>query len=334
MNAVFVTTNGQKAIDNAYDSKTQNKLKEELHFFDLVAGKEQLAQKKEDLAKVDYIFSTWGMLDLSKEEIAQYLPNLKAVFYAAGSVQYFAKSFLAQGTRVFSAFAANAVPVAEYTVSQIILANKGFYLSSLLYKRGDHQAAKAYAQTLPCNYGVKVGIIGAGMIGKLVIQMLKSYQVEVMVFDPFLPEEKAAELGVTKASLEEIFSQCQVISNHLANNAQTVGMLHYGLFSKMKKNAAFINTGRGAQVVEADLVRALKEEPYRTAVLDVTFPEPVQEGHEFYQLDNVFITPHIAGSMGNEVSRMGQYMYEEYCAVQKNASVKYEVTEEMLKTMA
>ena len=65
--------------------------------------------------------------DLTEEQIAEYLPSLKAVFYAAGSVQAFARPFLNRGIQVFSAWAANAVPVAEYTVAQIILAGKGFY---------------------------------------------------------------------------------------------------------------------------------------------------------------------------------------------------------------
>ncbi|MFR1477023.1 MAG: NAD(P)-dependent oxidoreductase [Hydrogeniiclostridium mannosilyticum] len=78
-----------------------------------------------------------------------------------------------------------------------------------------------------------------------------------------------------KNAAGEAVCRKQTISNHLANNPQTAGMLNYGLFRRMKPNATFINTGRGAQVVEADLVRA-EEEPGRTALLDVTDPvEPV-----------------------------------------------------------
>jgi phosphoglycerate dehydrogenase-like enzyme len=117
-------------------------------------------------------------------------------------------------------------------------------------------------------------------------------------------------MGVEKCTLERLFSECPVISNHLANNAQTRGLLDYQLFSRMGPYASFINTGCGAQVVEADLIRALKEEPGRCALLDVTDPEPPEQGHPFYSMDNVFLTPHIAGSMGNEVARMGAYMLE------------------------
>ena len=172
------------------------------------------------------------------------------------------------------------------------------------------------------------------MIGKLVIKMLKAYNLNVIVFDPFLPDEKAEELGVEKCGLSELFSRAFVVSNHLANNAQTVGMLNYECFSKMRENAVFINTGRGAQVVEDDLVRILSERPDLTALLDVTYPEPPVNGHPFYTLPNCLLTPHIAGSAGDEVSRMGEYMLEEYTLYIEGNPCKYEVSMEMLETMA
>ena len=281
-----------------------------------------------------YVFSTWGMPAFTEEEIKRCLPSLKAVFYGAGSVQFFAQPFLNCGVKVFSAWAANAVPVAEYTVAQIILANKGFFSSSRIAKTGNRKAAAENFHAYPGNYTVKIGIIGAGMIGKLVINMLKSYSLEVLVFDPFLPDEKADELKVKKASLETIFRECQVVSNHLANNEQTKGMLDGKLFETMLPYSTFINTGRGAQVVETDLITVLKERPDMTALLDVTFPEPPESDSELYTLPNCILTPHIAGSAGNEVRRMGEYMKAEYENFIQNELCKYEVTAEMLKTMA
>ena len=111
-------------------------------------------------------------------------------------------------------------------------------------------------------------------------------------------------------------------------------MLGGVLFEKMRPYATFLNTGRGAQVVEADLIRVLKERPDLTAILDVAFPEPPEEGSALYTLPNCILTPHIAGSSGNEVRRMGEYMKEEYQNFLNNNPCKYEVTLEMLKTMA
>ena len=222
-------------------------------------------------------------------------------------------------------------PVAEYTVAQIILANKGFF-KTMAYT--DRMAANKLTREHPGNYDVTVGIIGAGMIGKLVIQMLKAYQLDVVVFDPFLPDEKAKELGVKKVSLETLFAGCQVVSNHLANNEQTKHMLTGRLFETMRPYATFLNTGRGAQVVEADLIRVLQQRPDLTAVLDVTFPEPPIQGSPLYTLQNCILTPHIAGSLGNEVRRMGKYMEAEFRAFTQGTPCRYEVTLEMLETMA
>ncbi|MBR3965476.1 MAG: hydroxyacid dehydrogenase [Clostridia bacterium] len=299
-----------------------------------IVREDEMEDKRDVLRDAEYAFSTWGMPALSEEQIEEYLPSLKAVFYGAGSVQYFAKPYLNKGIKVFSAWAANAVPVAEYTVAEIILSGKGAFRTPKIFKSEGKDAAASFSGKNHGNYGGKIGLIGAGMIGSLVAEMLKAYRFEVLCFDPFLPSEKAERLGVKMASLEEIFSECQVISNHLANNAQTVGMLNYDLFSKMGSYTTFINTGRGAQVVEADLIRAMKEDTTRTALLDVTFPEPPESDSEFYTMDNIILTPHSAGSQADELYRMSEFMLREYYALRDGKDTKYEVSLKMLETMA
>lgn len=284
--------------------------------------------------EVEYIFSTWSMPVFSEEEIAACFPSLKAVFYAAGTVQAFAKPFLARGVSVFSAWAANGVPVAQYTLAQILLACKGFFATCRLTGQHRRPEAKEVMKKYPGNYGCKIGLIGVGMIGSMVAELLRGYHYEVLVFDPFCSEEKAARLGVKLCSLETIFSECQVISNHLANNPQTVGMLNGKLFDLMKESATFINTGRGAQVVESELAEVLSRKPYATAILDVTYPEPIEEGNPLWEMENVFLTPHIAGSQGDECHRMAEYMREEFLAFTAGKPTRYSVSEAMLATMA
>ncbi len=332
MKAIFLCKHSDKMFC-VYDEQTVSALKALVGIERKIYTKADIEENPAAFSHVEIIFSTWGMPKFTEEEIAAWLPRLKCVFYGAGTVQSFARPFLARGVKVFSAWAANAVPVAEMTVAQIVLANKGYYLTSRLC-RGGYAEAKAAFQKCRGNYGETVGIIGAGMIGKLVIQMLKAYKLRVLVFDPFLPDERAAELGVEKCDLKTLFERAFAVSNHLANNEQTKGMLGYDLFARMRENAVFINTGRGAQVVEDDLVRVLQERPDLTALLDVTDPEPPEEGHPFYTLPNCVLTPHIAGSAGDEVSRMGEYMLEECRAYLASEPTRYEVSEKMLETMA
>ncbi len=332
--AIFAAA--EKAIADAYGENTKALLFDALDFLPTYYTADALLDggAHPELGEVEYIFSTWGMPAPDEAQVASLFPKLKAIFYAAGTVQAFARPFLARGIKIFSAWGANAVPVAEVTVAEIVLANKGFFRT--MHRGGspkwsEHNAARPH----PGNFDTNVGIIGAGMIGSMVIEKLRDYRLNVKVFDPFLSEERAAALGAEKLEdLPELFAQCHVISNHLANNPQTVGMIDRLCFERMEDNAVFINTGRGQQVVEADMIAALKEKPGRTAILDVTWPEPPAPGSELYTMNNVILTPHNAGSIGREVARMGEYMCAEFEAYFSGGPTKYEVTEEMLKTMA
>lgn len=333
MRSIFLCEN-PTTFKNVYTEEQMARLVARADADATVYCRADLLTHPEKFADVRYVFSTWGMSELTEEEIARCLPSLQCVFYSAGTVQYFARPFLSRGVRVFSAWAANAVPVAEYAVAQIVLAGKGFFAYPALMRERKFAECNRLKKGFVGNYGERVGLIGVGMIGSMVAERLRGFDLEVCAFDPFLAPERAEALGLTLISLEEMFSTCRVVSNHLANNAQTKGMLNYDLFSRMLPYSTFINTGRGAQVVEDDLVRLLKERADVTAVLDVTDPEPPVAGHPFYSLPNCHLTPHIAGSLNAETHRMAEYMIEEYDHVTLGHPTSFEVTLKMLETMA
>ncbi len=294
---------------------------------------EDILARPADFADVEWIFSTWGMPCLEDAHLDA-MPHLKGVFYGAGSVQHFARPLLARGVRVFSAWQANAVPVAEFTVGQVLLANTGYFASMLLRSAGKMQEAIAVANTFPGNYGCRVGVLAAGVIGRMVIKALAARRLEVLVYDPYITEETAASLGARKASLEEIFATCQTVTNHIPNLPDNKRMLTAEHFASMLPNATFINTGRGAQVDDEGLIAALNAVPTRMALIDVTDPEILPEAHPFHSMPNVLLTPHIAGSLNDEVHRMADYMIEEYSRVVNGEKPLYEVNVKMLETMA
>ena len=111
-------------------------------------------------------------------------------------------------------------------------------------------------------------------------------------------------------------------------------MINKNHFSLMKQYTTFINTGRGAQVIEADMIEMLENDETKAAVLDVTYPEPPVPSSPLYSLRNVFLTPHIAGSLGNEVRRMGEYMLAECRSLDAGEKTRYSVSLKMLETMA
>ena len=200
MKAIFLCEKSDK-IFCVYDKNVLSELFQIVDIEKRVFTKADILSDPKSFCDVELIFSTWGMPKFTADEIRRYLPRLKWVFYGAGTVQSFAREFLECNVKVFSAWAANAVPVAEMTVSQIILANKGYFLTSRLFSTKGRNAAKQAFEACKGNYGQTVGIIGAGMIGKLVIKMLAQYNLNVVVFDPFLPDSVANELGVTKCTI-------------------------------------------------------------------------------------------------------------------------------------
>ncbi len=328
MKAAFMGAN-PGTFDRVYGEKQRAALAKTV---DLVPGV-FTDLRDERLRDVEAIFSTWGMLSPNEDEIREYLPQLRYVFYAAGTVQGFARPFLNCGVRVFSAWQANAVPVVQFAFAQILLALKGFFPAQALTRESRARAAEVQTH-YPGVFDAKVGLLGCGAIGSRVAEMLKPMDVEVWVFDPFLSDERAASLGVEKHSLDEIFAECDVVSNHLANLPATVGIIRREHLLSMKPYSTFINTGRGPQLDERDLFDMLTLDPTRWALLDVMTDEGNSDFNPLNALPNCRITPHIAGSTGNEVRRMADYMIEECKKILLGEACRYEVSESMLDTMA
>lgn len=283
-----------------------------------VYRKRDILAAPEKFQDMEYIFSSWGMTAFSKEEIKQYLPNLKAIFYAAGSVKHFGKEFIENGVQIYTATKINGQPVAEFVTAQIILANKGYYQSTRTYRKLWHirQYSKCYchASKRTGNYKAKIGIIGCGNIGRKVMELLSHYELNIYYYDPYVEEETVKEYGAKRLSMEEIFRQCDVITTHLPNIPELNDVINYSLLSLMKDNATFINTGRGAQINEDDLVKVMKEKPNACALLDVTKQDPLKYPRitKLMRRKNIFVSPHIAGSLGEEFNRMVEYVYEIY----------------------
>jgi len=282
-----------------------------------------------------YIFSTWYMPVYSQEEIKNIFPNLQCIFYAAGTVKYFAEPFLNNGIRVFSAASANGVPVAEFTAAQIILANKGYYQAQRKYRNVVWPfrltKAREITENKAGNYGSNIGIIGCGAIGSMVIKLLRPYKLNIFVYDPYVSDEKIETLGAKRCELNDLFRICDVISNHLPDIESTRNLIDYRLLSQMKPWATFINTGRGRQIVEKDLAKVMRKNKGMCALLDVTAHEPLFPWSPLLFCKNIFRTPHIAGSISNEFGRMVQYMIEAYHHVLSKRPCQYEVSIESLK---
>jgi phosphoglycerate dehydrogenase-like enzyme len=261
------------------------------------------------LGQIDVLLSGWGGPHLDRRFL-ELAPNLKAVFYGAGSIRYMlSEDFFQRQIVVTTANVMNAIPVAEFSLAHILLGLKGAW-------RQARETKKRRAFLLPQlpvagAYRSTVGLVSLSTIGRLVRQRLEPFDVRVLAFDPTIDDDEALTLDVEMISMEELFSSSDVVSLHAPEIPETMGMITGTLLASMKPGATFINTARGAIVREGEMIEVLRARPDLTAILDVTDPEPPLPASALFDLPNVVLTPHIAGSLDGECERMGRWMADE-----------------------
>ncbi|CAM3021424.1 hydroxyacid dehydrogenase [Rariglobus hedericola] len=272
--------------------------------------------------QAEAIFSGWGMAKMD-EEFLDFFPNLKIVFYGAGTIRSFAtEAMWARGIRVTTSARANAESVSEFSLAQILLSLKRAWSQALAFRE---KRTDPFTQPAPGNVGSTVGLISLGVIGRLVAERLRSYQHEVIAYDPFIDPELAAELNVKLVSLEEVFERSDVVSCHTPLLDATRGMLQRQHFVAMKRGASFINTARGGVVDEDAMCEVLAHRTDLFALLDVTVLDEPRPDSLLRTLPNVLITPHIAGCLGPECRRMGQLMVDELDLYLAGRPLRYEL---------
>jgi phosphoglycerate dehydrogenase-like enzyme len=282
------------------------------------------------LADVEIVFSGWGGPKIDTAFLAA-APHLRAFFYGAGATGgMIAPEAYTRGLIVTSAAHANAIPVAEYTVGAICLALKQvFRLQRELHATGTYRRTTD-TDHLAGAYGSTVGLISLGAIGRIVIPRLRAAlpDVQILAHDPFVTPEGAEALGVELVALDDLFTRAHVVSLHTPWLPETERLIRGSHFAAMKPGATFLNTARGAVVAEDEMLVVMAQRPDLTALLDVTHPEPPAPGSPLYTLPNVFLTPHIAGSVGDECRRMGRYMLEELRRYLSGQPLRYQIRPE------
>lgn len=284
--------------------------------------------------QVEVLLGGWGMQELT-EEVLDKLPNLKVIFYAAGTMKGIVTDGVwKRGIRITTANQANAQPVAEFALGQILIAMKNTYALARQVKENQGYLIGPMRDDITGLYQTTVGITSLSAIGKQVIQLLKPFDVNIQVYDPYGTEEVADQLGVSLISLETLFASSDVVTIHTPLLPDTEKMVNKDLLASMKQNTTLINTARGGLIDEEALVAVLKDRTDLTAVLDVTNPEPPEKGSVMYDLDNIVLTPHIAGSAGAERKRLGDAMAGEIAQYLEKDQLSFEVTEDMFNKMA
>ncbi|MFB6848467.1 hydroxyacid dehydrogenase [Streptomyces sp. NPDC056373] len=275
------------------------------------------------LASAEVLITGWGCPHLDTGVLTA-APRLGAVLHAAGSVRSLVGEALwERGVTVSSAVTGNALPVAEYTLAMILLLGKDAFDHRERFRRTHtHPGPSETAAT--GNLGRRVGVIGASRVGRRLLELLRPFDLTVLLHDPYVSPAEAAALGAESLSLEDLLRRSDIVSLHAPDIPATRHMLDRDRLALVRDGGVLVNTARGALVDHEALTDELVSGRLR-AVLDVTDPEPLPAGSPLYQLPNVFLTPHIAGSLGNELERLGHIVVEELERVAAGAPLAHEV---------
>lgn len=262
------------------------------------------------LSDVEILITGWGCPKIGLD-VLEAAPNLRAIIHAGGVISDKLPPIPAGRSIVGSnAGDANGRPVAEYTLAMVLLANKQAFESSHLYGRRRAEIDREQEFPEAGNYQKTVGLVGASRIGRNVAKLLQPFQLEVLFYDPYLTSGDAAALGVERVSLEELMNRSDVLSVHVPVTPETTGMIGAPELALLRDGATVINTARG-EIMDQTALEAELVSGRINAILDVAVPDVLPADHVFYDLPNVFLTPHIAGSMGTELLRMGDHIVAE-----------------------
>jgi phosphoglycerate dehydrogenase-like enzyme len=300
---------------------------EPLHEFASVDARQVLAQ-------IDVLVTGWGSPYISADVLAA-APRLKLVAHAAGTV----KSLLdpiayERGVLVTNAVDANAIPVAEFTLAAIIMANKRVLEFRDLYRADRRRRSSHALMDQPIgNYRRTIGIVGASRIGRRVIGLLENLDCDVLLYDPFVAGDDPVAASVELVALDALMARSDVVSLHAPSLPETRGMIGAGQLKLMRDGATFINTARGALVDEAALVAELVTGRI-SAVIDVTDPEIPPAGSPLFELPNVLLTPHMAGAVGSERARLGRLVADEVERFVRGEPLRFAVEPKLLERLA
>ncbi|MET8340851.1 hydroxyacid dehydrogenase [Streptosporangium canum] len=264
------------------------------------------------LAEAEVLLTSWGA-PLLDQEALRGAPNLRAVVHAAGSIKHHVTAACwERGLAVSSAAAANAVPVAEYTTAAIVMANKRVFPIRARFREAPAVQGPDWMPIYPQmgNYDKVIGVVGCSTIGRLVIEAVNRMGMRVLVYDPYLDPIEAARLGAVPVDLDTLVSDSDVVTLHAPATPETSHMMDGRRLSLMRDGATLINTARGS-LVDTDALTAELSTGRISAVIDVTEPEILPADSPLLSLENVLLTPHIAGSLGTEMRRMGQAALDE-----------------------
>jgi phosphoglycerate dehydrogenase-like enzyme len=291
------------------------------------------AAVQQRLGTVEVLLTGWGCPPLDAE-VLERAPRLRAVIHTAGSVKsHITDACWDRGLVISSAADANAIPVAEYTLASVLGAGKRIAAYAAGYREHPGQYAWRAAMPESSNYQRTVGVVGFSRVGRRVVRLLRPFDFDVLVADPFADPEDVASSGGTLLELDDLLTRSDIVTLHAPELPGTYQMINAKRLAMLADHATLINTARGS-LVDTEALTSECVSGRLFAILDVTDPEPLPAASPLYRLPNVLLTPHIAGAMHGETRRLVELALDELDRFSRGAPLRHQIHRSSLRRIA
>jgi len=268
---------------------------------------------------------------VSKEAIDT-LPNLKLIgALRAGLENVDVKYATEKGIVVQNIKGRNAQAVSDFAIGLILAEARNIARSYYAIKNGQWRKNFVNSEMIPELQGKTIGLVGFGFIGRLVAQKLSGFEVDILVFDPYVSEDEVKTYRAKKVTLEDLLKNSDFVSLHTRLSEETKNIIGERELSLMKKSAYLINTARAGLIKEEALFNALKDKKIAGAALDVFWEEPIGKNSRWLELDNVTLTSHIAGTTREALTKSPYLLVEDINKLIENKEPKFVVNPEVLQ---
>jgi len=288
-------------------------------------GEYEPQQIKKLLEDADVCITGWGCIHLG-EDILCDAKRLRLLVHTGGTVATITSAYMYdKGIRVLSGNEIMAEGVAESTLAYILGALRQFHYYYNVVQSGGWRPIGGYIHGL---MGKNIGLVGFGAIARYLVRFLQPFKVKIQVYDPYLDSATFEEYGVSRAdSLDQVFSENDIVSLHLAQRPENNNIIGKALLSKLKDEALLVNTARGSVIIEDDLAAELKTGRIG-AVLDVFHKEPLPMDSKLRGMDNAILIPHMAGHVFERYEMMALGLTADIGRFVNGQPLMYEVSRE------
>jgi len=255
-------------------------------------------------------------------------PKLKLIAHSAGSVAGVEIEAWKRGVKVTNVMRIMSFAVAEFSVCLMLNGLRRFN-AHVRPELKETSAFYTFGVGGFAMMGKRVGLVGLGIIGRQVIELLKPFRCEIVAYDPFVSAEKIAAFGAKKVELDELMQTSDVVSLHAPGTPATANIINESRLRMLKPGAVLVNTARGI-IIDHDALARVAAEGKIGVYLDVTWPEPLPEGHALLGMENVTLTHHVAGPTHDQWPLLGGEAIDEVERCLKGEALVNVVTEAQL----